>query len=127
MRGEDVQWYDTCNIEDTTFVRRRRWVRQVSVIIYIETNYVATGIVTSRWVRQAINTALDRRTRADGSAAVDEEQLEDEEQEGEEEELRVTARAQMLFRTSTSRDALSDLLEGRSGTHSHKSNSSIWT
>lgn len=103
MRGEDVQWYDTCNIEDTTFVRRRRWVRQ------------------------AINTALDRRTRADGSAAVDEEQLEDEEQEGEEEELRVTARAQMLFRTSTSRDALSDLLEGRSGTHSHKSNSSIWT
>eukprot|EP01043_Picozoa_sp_COSAG02_P009219 COSAG02_NODE_309_length_25051_cov_5.385460_12_plen_152_part_00 len=28
LRGEDVKWYDGCDKEGTTWVRRRRWVRQ---------------------------------------------------------------------------------------------------
>ena len=28
IRGEDVKWYDACDKEGSTWVRRRRWVRQ---------------------------------------------------------------------------------------------------
>jgi hypothetical protein len=28
LRGEDVKWYDACDKEGTTYVRRKRWVRK---------------------------------------------------------------------------------------------------